>query len=218
MTVRRIICISDTHNRHAELALPEGDVLIHSGDFTMHGTAEETRAFAEWFLDQSHPHKILVAGNHEHLFEKEPDTARALLPGVHYLQDSGVDLDGVHFWGSPWQPEYGGWAFNLPKGEALARKWRQVPSGLDVLITHVPPSGVMDLITNGIAIGCEALHSELRRIRPHLHAFGHAHESRGVQQTGGWLSINAAICDEHYHVMHQPVIVECNRDAYRAID
>ena len=219
MSVERLVCISDTHNRHEELDLPDGDVLVHAGDFTMRGSAEETRAFAEWFLARPHRHKVLVAGNHDRLFEESPDEARALFGGVHYLQDSGVELEGVAFWGSPWQPEFGGWAFNLPVGAPLAERWALAPDGVDVLVTHVPPAGLMDRIVTGESIGCAELTKALPRIAPRLHVFGHVHECNGVHVAEpSPLSVNAASCDERYRFAHRPVVVERGADGYRVVD
>ena len=108
----KIVCISDTHNRHAELRLPLGDVLIHAGDYSMRGHVAETEAFLGWFAAQPHPHKIFIAGNHDFIFQKRRQKARAMVPvGVIYLEDEGVTLDGVKFWGSPVTPIFGDWAF-----------------------------------------------------------------------------------------------------------
>lgn len=120
----RIVCLSDTHCRLHEIDVPDGDVLVHAGDFSKRGDAGEVRAFVDALRELPHPDKIVIAGNHDFLFEREPDRARALLmeaggPGhgvVHYLLDSGVTLHGLRFWGSPWQPEFFDWAFNLPRG------------------------------------------------------------------------------------------------------
>ena len=60
--------------------------------------------------------------------------------GVHYLEDSGVEIAGTRWWGSPWQPEFNSWAFNLPRGEPLSEKWALIPDDVDVLVTHSPPA------------------------------------------------------------------------------
>ena len=38
--------------------------------------------------------------------------------------------------GTPWQPEFGGWAFNLKRGEECVQKWNLIPRDTDVLVTH----------------------------------------------------------------------------------
>jgi predicted phosphohydrolase len=107
----KVVCIGDTHNRHAELRLPPGDVLVHAGDYSMRGHVTETEAFLSWFAAQPHPHKIFITGNHDFIFQKRRQEARAMVPaGVIYLEDEGVTLDGVKFWGSPVTPIFEDWA------------------------------------------------------------------------------------------------------------
>ena len=100
----RLVCISDTHNRHGALDVPEGDVLLHAGDLTAQGTREEIEAFGAWLAARPHPHKVVIAGNHDWLFQREPQAAVEALGTATYLQDSGVTIGGLRFWGSPWQP------------------------------------------------------------------------------------------------------------------
>ena len=125
----RIVALADTHMYHADLgALPRGDLLIHAGDLLQYGNLEELAEGAAWLKTQPHPHKIFVAGNHDRCFEEQARAARALLaPEVIYLEDSGITLHGVSVWGSPWQPAFNDWAFNLPRGAPLAHKWRLIP-------------------------------------------------------------------------------------------
>lgn len=207
----RIVAISDTHDRHDGLALPPGDVLIHGGDFTSRGRVEEVVSFLRWFAGRPHPHKILIAGNHDWLFERDPALARELLsehaPRVVYLEDSGASIQGLRFWGSPYQPEFFDWAFNLPRGPGLAQRWALIPSDTDVLITHGPPLGVLDLCADGRRVGCEALAAELSsRLRPRLHVFGHIHEAYGVAETHATTFANASVCTLRYIASNQPLL------------
>ena len=133
----KIICLSATHNSHERLRVPDGDILIHAGDATIRGTIAETTAFIDWFADQPHKYKILVAGNHDWLFEISRSTARRLLDdSIIYLEDSAVVIENLKFYGSPWQPRFYDWAFNLNRGAELAEKRRMIPPDTDVLITH----------------------------------------------------------------------------------
>ena len=201
----RLVLISDTHNQQDALALPAGDVLIHAGDFTIRGTKPEVARFGEWLMRQPHPHKIVVAGNHDFLFEREPQIARSLLPlDAHYLRDSEITLGGLRFWGSPWQPWFFDWAFNLRRGPALAAKWALIPDGIDVLITHSPPLGTADRNANGEDVGCADLAEAMRRLKPRLSVFGHIHEGYGVHGN----KVNAAMCDEHDRMVHRPIVVD----------
>jgi Icc-related predicted phosphoesterase len=133
--------------------------------------------------------KIVVAGNHDWVFVRDPQVARALLGEVHYLQDEGLVLEGVSFWGSPWQPAYHDWAFNLPR-EQLAAVWRQIPAGLDVLVTHGPPAGIGDRSPLAARRGCQALRERVEQVAPRVHLFGHIHQDGGAWQVGPTLFAN----------------------------
>ena len=207
----RIVCISDTHNHHEAVRLPPGDVLVHAGDVSGMGRPNEIEAFAKWLAVQPFAHKVLIAGNHDWLFERDNKLARSILtrccPDAVYLQDSGVEIRGLHFWGSPWQPEFCQWAFNLNRGPELTRKWALIPTETDVLITHGPPQGILDRTLGGEDAGCEALAAELSaRLRPRLHVFGHIHEGYGVLERGGLTFVNASICTLSYKPTNAPVV------------
>jgi predicted phosphohydrolase len=181
----RIVAVADTHGDHDDLGvLAEGDVLIHAGDAVWNGDLTEFRRFAEWFRSRPHTHKIFVAGNHDRCFAYQPDEAIALLgPDVHYLLDQEVTIDGLVFWGSPWQPVDDG-VFLLPRGPAMAKKWERIPEEADVLITHVPPRGFGDR-ANATREGCEELVKAVWRVKPTLHVFGHVHYDGGAWHNGG---------------------------------
>lgn len=216
----RIVCLSDTHNLHDRIRVPEADLLLHAGDATMHGTAPEIAAFDAWLASLPHPHKVVVAGNHDFLFEREPERARGLLKHAVYLQDSGVEVLGLRIWGSPWQPWFFDWAFNLPRGAPLRAKWDLIPPGTDVLLTHGPPHGILDRVGGpmprlmaamtgrGANVGCEELREAAFRLRPRLHVFGHIHECHGRESREGTLFVNAANCDRSYRAAHPPLVVD----------
>ncbi len=201
----RLVLISDTHNQQRALRLPAGDALVHAGDFTMKGTESEVKAFGEWLGEQRFEHKVLIAGNHDFLFERDPARARAFLPAsVHYLFESEVTISGLRLWGAPWQPWFLDWAFNLRRGPELAAKWALIPAGLDLLITHGPPLGTADRTVNREDVGCADLAAAIQRAKPRLSVFGHIHEGYG---TYGDMA-NVAICDEEYRLANKPVVVD----------
>lgn len=207
----KVVCISDTHLMHLrqEIQVPDGDVLIHAGDATFKGDAHEIRAFRDWFGALPHEHKVFVAGNHDWGFQMQRSAAVGLLPaGCHYLEDSGVTIDGIKFWGSPWQPWFLSWAFNLPRGAALKKHWDMIPEGTDVLITHSPPYGVGDWVERGENVGCEEMLKAVERIKPRLHVFGHIHGGYGEYEIGKTRFVNASICDESYQPVNKPIVVE----------
>jgi predicted phosphohydrolase len=182
----RIVTVADTHLFHRDLrVLPAGDILIHAGDLLRGGKLEELTESAEWLRQQPHPHKIFVAGNHDRCFEQTCEQARHMLgDAVIYLQDAETKIDGVRIWGSPWQPAYNEWAFNLPRGPVLAERWQQIPEGIDILITHGPPRGIGDRFTMEEREGCDDLLAAVQRLRPPLHLFGHIHQDGGFWRIG----------------------------------
>lgn len=176
----RLVAIADTHTFHADLTVPDGDVLIHAGDMCRGGDLDELQMNVEWLHTLPHRHKIIVAGNHDWAFAREGAAARALVRDFIYLQDSEVTIDGLRFYGSPWQPEFHNWAFNLPRGRALADVWAKIPNGIDVLITHAPPEGIGDRAPVAGRIGCADLLRRVEEVTPRLHLFGHIHTDGGL--------------------------------------
>ena len=210
----RIVAISDTHSRHNQIsALPAGDILIHAGDATNKGTLAEIVAFNQWLGTLPYQHKIFVAGNHDFLFEKSPEIARTLMTNAHYLLDEAVVIAGFKFYGSPWQPRFFDWAFNLNRGEQLRHKWSQIPDDTDVLITHGPPHGILDGAPRGgsgifEAVGCEELLPAVLHRKPRAHIFGHIHAGYGQREQDGIQFINASTCNEQYHPVNPPLVFD----------
>lgn len=209
----RLVFLSDTHGLHDRITVPPGDILVHAGDCTNRGTLAQVSAFDDFLATLPHPHKIVVAGNHDWCFEDDPGAARARLRHATYVQDYAVEKMGLRFYGSPWQPEFFNWAFNLPRGERLREKWAAIPPDTDVLITHGPPHGLLDLTSDGRSVGCEALRPRVAAVAPRIHCFGHIHEAAGTQTVDGTLFINAAICDLAYRPVNPPIVVDLDAHA-----
>ena len=214
----RLVCISDTHTLHSEIDIPDGDVLIHAGDFCSYGQIEEYPSFNTWLNGLPHKHKILIAGNHDKFVEKYPNimTYKTERNNFVYLQDQSHTIDGIKFYGSPWQPEFYNWAFNLPRnGAELQAKWDNIPSDTDVLITHGPPHGILDLAPkpNGGTehVGCELLRKRVMEVKPKFHIFGHIHEGYGTEEHDGTTFINACTCDGNYRPVNKPIIIDLGR-------
>jgi Icc-related predicted phosphoesterase len=189
----RIVAVADTHMYEADLgAIPDGDVFIHAGDLCRRGSLDELAAVVPWLQRLPHRHKLVVAGNHDWCFARDPEAARTLLgDSIVYLQDAACEIDGISIWGSPWQPRYRKWAFNLERGAELAAKWQLIPAGVDVLITHGPPRGFGDRTPWPGRAGCEDLLQAARRLRPLVHLFGHIHTDGGVWYDDGITFVNA---------------------------
>ncbi|OKL57910.1 hypothetical protein UA08_06865 [Talaromyces atroroseus] len=202
----RIVCISDTHNKHP--VVPLGDILIHAGDLTESGSFEEMQNGLTWLSSQPHAHKILVAGNHDVLFDDEflakyPErrygqskTKKDLDWGsVVYLQDTILTFEipaskqsqhactrSLTIFGSPWTPRYGISAFQYHPNNSS--HWKEIFASIDripqIIVTHGPPHLYLDRRDFHRA-GCTYLAEEVYRIRPRLHVFGHIHASYGRQ-------------------------------------
>ena len=222
----RLVCISDTHCCHRSIELPEGDILIHTGDVTRGGTYQQIKDFLEWFSVQPFSHRIWIAGNHDitlqqdfylrnsrrfhKLHKEDPKAIQALVhsyTSVVYLQDELVECAGLRIYGSPWQPTFFDWGFNAARGEDIAQKWAMIPSQVDILLTHGPPLGFGDRCHSGVRAGCaDLLHHIMYRIKPKVHVFGHIHEAQGMWHNGTTQFINAAVCDTRYQYAHPPKV------------
>ena len=175
--------------------VPDGDVFIHAGDMCRGGDLAELQIAAHWIARLPHRHKVIVAGNHDWGFARTAPAARAMFASAHYLEDAEITLDGVRFYGSPWQPAFNGWAFNLPRGPALAAVWDRIPRGLDVLITHGPPEGVGDRSPIAGRAGCADLRARVAEVAPRLHLFGHIHQDGGAWRDGPTMFANVTTWD-----------------------
>ncbi len=204
----KVVVISDTHGRHDQIGMiPEGDVLIHCGDGLKYGDLEELVELNEWFGEQTHPHKIYVAGNHDRIFQTKPGEARKVLTNAIYLQNEGISIEGKHFYGSPNTPIFLNWFF-MQTEKQLAETFSKIPHNLDVLITHGPPYGVLDWNCEGVRCGSESLYFAAVNAQPKYHCFGHIHEAYGETERHGIKFVNASILNEHYKVSHPPVTFE----------
>jgi len=206
----KIVATSDSHGLHRKYGqLPKGDVLIHAGDTCNSGKLSDLSDFVLWLDKQEFEHKIVIAGNHDRCLQDKSAAAENLLKGkCTYLLDSSVEIEGFKFYGSPWQPEFNNWAFNLPRGgEELKNKWDLIPDDTDILITHGPPQGILDVANDGFVCGCEHLAARILEVRPKYHIFGHVHEGYGMRRRDDEYTtyVNVARCTHNYKPINEPV-------------
>jgi Icc-related predicted phosphoesterase len=209
-----ITIISDTHGKHHEITddLIGGDLLIHCGDAMTSGYREkELVDFCKWFDGiNSYDCKVFIAGNHCRLFEDNPEKAMEIVNSyktVNYLQDEYLIFNGVKIYGSPWQPEFYNWAFNLPRnGQELEEIWSKIPMDTDILITHTPPKGILDVVQGqkGIHLGCEQLRKRIDIVRPKISCAGHLHTGNGYLFQNETHFFNASVLDERYDYVYKP--------------
>ena len=202
----RLVIISDTHTE--QIPVPDGDVLIHCGDHTYQGRWEESVRALAWFNNHPHKYKIMIAGNHELGWQdngSRDELIKTFAPDCIYLHHEALELEGVKFFGSPYQPEYFDWAFQFPRGEALKRIWSEIPDDTDILITHGPPHMIGDSKDH---FGDEDLRNRVFEVKPKIHCFGHAHEGYGVYEINGIKFVNAAILNDNYIVKNEPIVID----------
>ncbi len=215
----KFVAISDTHGDHHHLTLPPGDVIIHAGDISANGKLEQVEDFIHWFDALDYPHKILIAGNHDWYLDTHAALFAKLLSttSITYLNDSGVKIDGVSLWGSPITPVFFDWAFQREHGEAIASHWRLIPENTQILITHGPPHGIMDLVPENDGslsnAGCKQLLKRVQAISPVVHLFGHIHEGFGEYRAGGTRFLNVCSMNSSYRLQNPAVVFEHTPDS-----
>jgi predicted phosphodiesterase len=224
----KITFISDTHTRQGLIPmedLPGGDLLIHAGDIMNSGyNRNDIWDFLHWYdLIPGYDKKVFIAGNHDRMFENHPEDVKEWLskfPNIVYLQDESYEIydletdKSIKIYGSPWQPEFYSWAFNLPRnGEDLREKWFWIPNDTDILLTHGPAQGHLDTSGppyNEPHLGCALLREKVDAQPPKIHVFGHIHGGYGYKFHNGTHFINASILNERYDYVNKPITFDWN--------
>ena len=182
----KILHLSDTHGLHRRLKdMPAADVLIHTGDLTNNGTEEEVLDFLNWLIEQPYQYKIFVTGNHD-LCLWDAEGIEDLPADIHFLQDSGIEIDGVKFFG-----------IGYNHSEQL------IPDGTNVVVTHEPPVMILDQSVN-IHWGNAPLRNRILEIKPRYQLFGHTHQDYGVLKQDGIVYSNAALLDDMNRLVWKP--------------
>lgn len=173
-----IFAFSDTHGMYRRLAIPaEADILICAGDACEGFNPADLQDFFSWYTSIPAKLRIFVPGNHDRIFNQEPTRARNLIPGgVVYLENEGLEFDGIKFYSVPARPY-------------LSDNQVTIPANIDFLITHGPAYSYLDR-----DLGCKNLFLSVASARPKYHIFGHVHEE-GLQRKamlGGTTFLNVS--------------------------
>lgn len=201
----KLSVISDTHLNHDKLGIMSGDVLIHCGDmFNMFNQRDDDfDRMDAWFGCQDFDLILCIGGNHDYELQKRVEYVEQPFKNAILLNDTGYEYQGIKFFGSPWVPQLVGHAFYACDRE-LMMQWSKIPGDTDVLITHTPPAGVLDVSSHGLQLGCSFLAENVRRVSPRLHCFGHVHESTGVLKKNKTTYINAAMANRELGFIKDP--------------
>lgn len=213
-----IVAISDVHNRHEKIKIPECDLLIVAGDYTSQGYEHEVRNFHIWLNKQPARHKIVVQGNHEKDVERNfnlmKSVAETACPGVIFVEHELVVIEGIKIFCSAYTPWFYDWAYNVER-DVISNKWKDIPMDTEILVTHGPPHGILDQVyqVDGVTprerVGCYALMEKLVQLpKLHTHIFGHIHSSHGKYAFKDIMFYNVAICGETYYPDYQPTLLE----------
>jgi len=204
----KVWLISDTHNEHAQLSVPDVDLVIHCGDESTHQNPvfnqAEARRFLDWYAELPIAAKVFVPGNHSTAIEAgliRPED----YPTIQFLIHQPWQWQGYTLFGSPFVPRFFDWAY-MRKRTQMDVVWQSIPGQIDILITHGPPRGILDLTHDIegkglVQAGCGALRRHVeQRIQPRIHAFGHMHDERGISNygiytRGGTQFINCSVYD-----------------------
>ena len=209
----RILHLSDTHGHHRELtALPQADVVVHSGDITFHGSYDEVMDFVRWFAALPYKNKLFIAGNHDFSLAGEQSDGKdmqekinALLPeNTYYLCNSGVEIEGLSFYGIP--------MFRSSVDDtSYERFYSDIPKETDVLITHQPPFGILDggeYKGQPYNYGNALLLEQVKVVSPKVHLFGHDHNVFGKTMVNGICFSNGALTGHSCELIRKPEIIE----------
>ncbi|WP_165251939.1 metallophosphoesterase family protein [Paludisphaera soli] len=215
----RICCAADLHGHLPEV--PECDLLLLGGDLVpldahapAKGRAWLDTTFRSWLEAIPAGTTIVgVAGNHDFVFQEGRATFADPLRWT-YLQDSGTSHRGLSIWGTPWQPRFFDWAFNLDEDD-LAAKWALIPEATDVLLLHGPPYGHGDPTPRGPA-GSPGLLRRIEAVRPRLVVAGHIHSGYGVYTIGPTTLANCSLLDEDYRFRNRPILIELSDEGIAA--
>ncbi|KAJ6469432.1 Metallo-dependent phosphatase-like protein, partial [Mycena sanguinolenta] len=207
-TWTRFVLLSDTHA--GIFPVPDGDVLLHSGDLTRSGTFRDLSRTMEWLYALPHPVKIIIAGNRDFGLDRAwynenwkktgrngkpapPEPISELLTGPRAVAANIIYLGEEEYkfrvrpegrewsvYGSPLSPNFRSRVRAFGYDELDAEGVVSAFPKTDILLTHGPPYNLLDITKTDARAGCPALAAHLATLRPRLHVFGHIHEARGA--------------------------------------
>lgn len=208
----KVVAISDTHDQMHKIKVPDADILIHNGDFSNSGSRTNHYEFIKQYASLPHKYKLLTAGNHDGWSYKNPELFKELCEDylIHFLVDEEIVIEGKRIYMSPYSPTFGTWYWMKDRGEPIAKVWNKIPTGLDILCTHGPAYGILDVsVYSNTYCGCEELLKAIEEKKPKYHLFGHIHKWGGqVRKNESTTFYNTSVCDERYEPTNKIVEFE----------
>ncbi|KAH0792013.1 metallophosphoesterase domain-containing protein 1-like [Histomonas meleagridis] len=227
----RVFCFSDTHGLHADIPrehIVPADIGIMVGDFTGYGNVTDVDSFRDWYLQLPFTHKIVIAGNHEISFDEanresitpmwndrftvpvETIKSHIYHEGLIYAEHSTIELMGLKIFCSPYTPFFCNWAFPVPSNDD--KFWDAIPYGTDIIATHGPPRGILDITAGNFPVNCgdPLLARRVSQVKPALHIFGHIHETYGIKvsKAFGTTFANVSVANFHYKIVNKPFVFD----------
>jgi len=216
----KIVCISDLHSQ-LTFSVPEADLLLIAGDLcpAFHSSSLSVQMqrdwldslFRFWFLEQPIKEAVIVAGNHDWIWEISKKQVPEMNENFHYIEDESIEILGKKIYGTPVQLPFLNWAFNRSES-SIQKYWNNIPENLDILLLHSPPYGILDKTHHSKFasehIGSKSLKKKIDEVRPKLVVFGHNHGEQGIVEKDGITYVNASLVDERYNLTREPIVLE----------
>ncbi len=205
----RIVAFADTHTKHHDLKLPDGDVLIFAGDGEFRHVFDMIH-FNDWFSGLKYQCIIAIAGNHDFYCERYPNEVKNYLTKAVYLKDEPYVLpNGMTIWGSPMTPTFLNWAFMESEENLDQYHWSKIPKNTDILLTHGPAFDHQDTARpGGEHLGSKTLAKRIDSLKIPYVICGHIHGGYGVEKTKDTTYINCSVLNEDYKLVNEPVVFD----------
>jgi Icc-related predicted phosphoesterase len=205
--MKRIVACSDTHGKHRDLQIPEGDVFIFAGDFEIRN-ALDLWSMRDWLHDLPHKNVVAIFGNHDFTEYMEIKYMKEAFGRVHLLFNEFVEVDGLKIWGSPYSPYFNNWAWMQPDN-MLAEIWATIPLETEIVVTHTMPYGILDgVLPRMQSVGSLTLKDRIKEVHPYIQIGGHLHESFGQYTDGKTDYYNVSVMDEQYKIVNPCTIID----------
>jgi len=212
-----MVKITVTSDLHGHLPQTKGgDILIVAGDLTAYDYPMEYDVFFDWITSQKYENYLVIAGNHDVFLQKIGPFLSTSCPNFHYLKDSGIEISGIKFWGTPHSLWFDGinphWEAFTGSERELEKHFSKIPQNTDVLISHGPMAACLDRTYFGLCVGSNALRDAVERVRPKVLICGHIHEAYGSKlykhNGSNTMCYNVSHMNENYEPVNAPVDFE----------